>query len=73
MGSNDNYMVCKKDGKPMYFVKETEKLSNGEYRVIYSYRCAVCGYTINVEQAVIKNKHSDGIVIIRKIMKQNRL
>lgn len=62
-------MLCKKDGKIMYFVKETEKLSDGEYRIIFSYKCEVCGYTVNIEQASVKNKYSNGIIIKRKIFK----
>ncbi len=59
-------MVCRKDGKPMYFIEETEKLSNGEYRIVYSYKCFVCGYKIVVEQAIIK-KNKEGIIIKRRI------
>ena len=69
-----NEMICKKDGKPMYLVKETEKLSNGEYRIIYSYKCPVCGYTVSVEQAIITREtgKGNGIVVTRKIIRQTR-
>lgn len=49
----------------MYFIEETEKLSNGEYRITFSYKCLVCGYKIVVEQAIIKKREKD-IVIERK-------
>ena len=61
--------VCKKDGKPMYFVEETEKMSNGQRRSVFYYRCPICGYRIEVEQVVI-NVSNDSIVVKRRIRKK---
>ncbi|OYT40563.1 MAG: hypothetical protein B6U89_01785 [Desulfurococcales archaeon ex4484_58] len=61
--------VCKRDGKTMYFIEESEKLSNGEYRVVFAYKCLICGYKINVEQAVIEKKSNGGIIVKRRIKK----
>ena len=41
---------CKKCGKPMYLVVESEKLSNGARRINYYYKCLICGYRIDTEQ-----------------------
>ncbi|RLG80020.1 MAG: hypothetical protein DRO13_04720 [Thermoprotei archaeon] len=59
--------TCRKDGKPMYFVEETEKLSNGVYRVTFSYKCVVCGYRIVVEYATIK-KAGEKIIVERRVL-----
>ncbi|MCD6196649.1 MAG: hypothetical protein J7J82_07695 [Staphylothermus sp.] len=61
--------MCKKDGKPMYFVEETEKMSNGQRRSVFYYRCPICGYRIEVEQVVI-NVSNDSIVVKRRIRKK---
>ena len=68
-GVEERGFVCKKDGKPMYFVEETEKMGNGQRRAVFYYRCPVCGYRIEVEQVVI-NVSSDGIVVKRRIRKR---
>ncbi len=48
---------CKKCGKPLYLVVESEKLSNGVRRASYYYKCLVCGYRIDCEQVhVTSNK-----------------
>ncbi len=57
-------MMCKRDGKPMYFVIESEKLSDGTRRLVMYYRCPVCGYRVEVEQVVIKSG-KDSIVVKR--------
>ncbi len=62
----ENGVKCRRDGKPMYFVEETEKLSNGEYRIVFSYKCLACGYTINVEQVSVKKKGGN-LLIIRRL------
>ncbi len=61
--------ICKKDGKPMYFVEETEKMSNGQRRSVFYYRCPVCGYRIEVEQVVI-NVSNNSIIVKRRIRKK---
>ncbi len=61
--------ICKKDGKPMYFVEETEKMSNGQRRSVFYYRCPVCGYRIEIEQVVI-NVSNNSIVVKRRIRKK---
>jgi len=60
--------VCKRDGKQLYLVKETEKLSNGVYRVTYSLKCPLCGYAINVEQAEISFSDSGSSILVKRLM-----
>ncbi len=48
----------------MYFVIESEKLSDGTRRLVMYYRCPVCGYRVEVEQVVIKSG-KDSIVVRR--------
>ncbi len=57
---------CKKDGKEMYFVEESEKMSDGSRKAIFYYRCPVCGYRIEAEHVVI-SFNKDKIVIRRRI------
>ncbi len=59
-------MKCKRDGKPMYLVEESEKMSDGTRRVTFYYRCPVCGYRVEVEQAHI-SVDEKGIIIKRSI------
>ena len=67
--TEERALICKKDGKPMYFVEETEKMSNGQRRSVFYYRCPICGYRIEVEQVVI-NVSNDNIVVKRRIRKK---
>ncbi len=46
-------MTCKRDGKPMYLVEESEKMSDGTRRITLYYKCPVCGYRVELEQLVI--------------------
>jgi len=67
-GVSGSAVMCKRDGKTMLLVKEVEKLSNGEQRVTYSYKCPLCGYTVSVEQLTIKKQlgNGDGVEIVKK-------
>jgi len=65
-----NVIYCKNDGKPMYFIEESEKLSNGEYRATFSYKCMVCGYRVMAEQAFITRDQSGNIIVKRRILSQ---
>ncbi|MEM0380483.1 MAG: hypothetical protein QXX35_05005 [Desulfurococcaceae archaeon] len=62
--------ICKRDGKPMYLIEETEKLSTGEYRITFTYRCLVCGYSISNEQLIIKKNETGDIVLNRRIRRE---
>ncbi len=59
-------MTCKRDGKPMYLVEESEKMSDGTRRITLYYKCPVCGYRVEIEQLVI-NVSNDNIRIKRLI------
>jgi len=67
-GVGGNVVTCKRDGKTMLLVKEVEKLSNGEQRVTYSYKCPLCGYTVSVEQLTVKKQlgNGGGVEIVKK-------
>ncbi len=64
--AGERQILCRKDGKPMFFVAESEKMSNGSRRTIYYYRCPVCGYRIEVEQVYI-SVEKDSIIVRRLI------
>jgi len=65
-------LICKRDGRQLQLVKETEKLSDGEYRVTYSFKCPVCGYSVNAEQAVITMNDNDSYIVVkRKVFKKS--
>ncbi len=57
---------CKKCGKPMYLVVESEKLSNGARRINCYYRCLVCGYRIDAEQVHV-SINRELVLIKRKV------
>lgn len=61
--------MCKRDGKPMFLVEETEKLSTGEYRITFTYKCLVCGYSSSNEQLIIKKNESGEIILSRRVRK----
>jgi len=65
---SDNAVTCKRDGKIMLLIKEVEKLSNGEQRITYFYKCPLCGYTVSVEQLMVKKRLGDGggVEIVKK-------
>lgn len=57
---------CKKCGKPMYIVAESERLSNGMRRINYYYKCMICGYRIDIEQINI-SINKDLLFVKRRI------
>ena len=61
--------VCKKCGKPMHLVAESEQLSNGSRRINYYYRCSSCGAKYLMEQLSIA-LGSNGIVVEKRVFKQ---
>jgi DNA-directed RNA polymerase subunit RPC12/RpoP len=63
--SNEGY-VCKKDGKQMFLIEETEKMSNGAHRAVFYYKCPVCGYKIEVEQVTV-SVDKDQLIIRRRV------
>jgi len=64
----ENAAVCRRDGKQLYLVKETEKLSNGVFRVTYSLKCPLCGYAINVERVEISFSDSGSSILVKRSM-----
>ncbi len=60
-------LYCKKDGKPMYLVEESERMSDGSHRITFYYRCPVCGYRITIEQIIIENNGPN--IIVRRSLR----
>ncbi len=60
-------LYCKKDGKPMYLVEESERMSDGSHRITFYYRCPVCGYRITIEQIIIENSGPN--IIVRRSLR----
>ncbi len=65
-GKSEKGFYCKKCGRPMGLVIESEKLSNGVKRVLYYYKCPVCGYRVDVEQLKV-SLEKDYIIINRVV------
>ncbi|ADI31383.1 hypothetical protein [Staphylothermus hellenicus] len=63
---NNKGFICKKDGKPMYLIEETEKMSNGKHRAIFYYKCPICGYRIEAEQVIV-TVENDEIIVNRRV------
>ncbi len=57
-------LYCKKCGKPMYLVMESEELSNGAKRVTQYYKCLVCGYRVDTEY--IRISREKDVVVVRR-------
>ncbi len=57
-------VICKKCGKPMSLIAESEKLSDGTRRVSFYYKCNTCGYRLDIEQVFI-SVEKDAIAIRR--------
>ncbi len=66
VASSDKRFYCKKCGRSMDFVVESEKLSNGVKRIVYYYKCPVCGYRVDVEQVNV-GVEKDYIVVRRRV------
>ncbi len=64
--ASEKKFYCKKCGKLMGLVVESEKLSNGVKRITYYYKCPVCGYRVDVEQVSI-GVEKDVIIVRRKV------
>lgn len=56
--------ICKKDGKEMYFVEESEKMSDGSRKAVFYYRCPVCGYRVEAEHVMIS--FDKGKIVIKR-------
>ncbi|MEM1662457.1 MAG: hypothetical protein QXP72_01690 [Desulfurococcaceae archaeon] len=65
-------MVCKRDSKPLFFMKEVEKVGDGTSKITYSYKCVLCNYKVEVEQILV-SRNSDGLVIRRVAKFPNQL
>lgn len=65
-------MVCKKDSKPLFFMKEVEKVGDGVSKITYSYKCVLCSYKLEVEQILV-SRNQDGVVIKRTSRLPNQL
>ncbi|MCS7127836.1 MAG: hypothetical protein N3E36_00990 [Sulfolobales archaeon] len=61
--------TCKKCGKPMHLVAESEQLSDGSRRISYYYKCSSCGAKYLTEQLSIA-LGSNGIIVEKKAFKQ---
>ncbi len=61
--------ICRKCGRPMHLVAESEQLSDGSRRISYYYKCPSCGAKHLVEQLSIAFG-SNGIVVEKKVFKQ---
>jgi hypothetical protein len=57
---------CSKDGNPMTFIYESEKLEKGHVRVILYYKCPVCGSRKDLEELRIE-RSGENIVITRRV------
>ncbi|WFO75400.1 hypothetical protein J4526_00380 [Desulfurococcaceae archaeon MEX13E-LK6-19] len=58
--------VCKKCGKSMGLIAESEKLSDNSLRIKYYYKCPSCGYRIDAEQLTI-GREQEFILVKRKV------
>ncbi len=56
---------CSKDGSPMIFTYESEKLDKGLARVTLYYKCPVCGSRRDLEELRIE-RSGENIVITRR-------
>lgn len=59
-------MLCRRDSKPLFFIKEVEKMGDGVSKITYSYKCVLCSYKIEVEQMLV-SKNKDGVVVRRTV------
>lgn len=62
----DKGFICKKCGRSMGFVAESEKLSDDSLRVKYYYKCPSCGFRIDLENLTI-SKNNKFILVKRKV------
>ncbi|MCD6487919.1 MAG: hypothetical protein J7K21_01675 [Desulfurococcales archaeon] len=60
----DKGVYCKKCGRLMNLIVESEKLSNGAIKISYYYKCPSCGYRVDTEQVAINR--SRGFVLVKR-------
>ncbi len=65
---SERQVLCRRDGKPMFLVAESEKMSDGSRKTIYYYRCPTCGYRIEAEQLIIT--HDKDAVIVKRLLRR---
>lgn len=64
-------VVCRKCGRLMYIVSESERFSDSSKRISYYYKCPSCGYRVDLEQINIIAS-SDLIIVRRRINLHNK-
>jgi len=63
--SRNEAIKCSKDGSPMIFTYESEKLKGELVRVSLYYKCPICGFRKDIEELRIE-KNDRGFTVTRR-------